>query len=54
VAALLWAARESEGIARVAFDGTAAAEAEQDDLEDLLEDLEDPWMRFPSGEYRSK
>lgn len=47
VAAMLWAAQQQDGV-RVVFEGEGAEEL--DDLEDVLEDLEDPWMRNPSRE----
>ena len=45
VAAMLWAAQQ-DGM-QVVFEGDADAE---DDLDDILDDLEDPWMRNPSRE----
>lgn len=45
VAAMLWAAQQQDGL-RVVFQEEGGEEV--DDLEDVLEDLEDPWMRNPS------
>lgn len=47
VAAMLWAAQQHDGV-HVVFEGEGAEEL--DELDDVLDDLEDPWMRNPSRE----